>query len=176
MRTTERFNIQRRKQLEKVFNEPALVKIWRKIVKKQMRSLDIIDLHDYYDFNYRIEERAKNISKNVLEGRYKAHAPLIFKVEKKMGICRHLMLPTPSDALVLQAIVESISGAIDTSKPTDKAYYSRDKHNLKLPHEIKEPGDYPLPQSQPDNPIQAVNFSPSPEARSTLLPTAASIS
>lgn len=113
-------------------------------MKKQMRSLDIIDLHDYYDFNYRIEERAKNISKNVLEGRYKAHAPLIFKVEKKMGICRHLMLPTPSDALVLQAIVESISGAIDTSKPTDKAYYSRDKHNLKLPHEIKEPGDYPL--------------------------------
>jgi hypothetical protein len=144
MRTTERFVVQRKKQLEEVFNEPSLVKIWRQIVKKQMRSLDILDLHDYYDFNYRIEERAKHIVKSILSGRYKAHPPLIFKVEKKLGICRHLMLPNPSDALVLQAIVESISAEINSGMPTKKAYYSRDKHNLKLPHEINEPGEYPL--------------------------------
>ena len=144
MRTTERFFVQRKKQLEEVFNEPSLVKIWRQIVKKQMRSLDILDLHDYYDFNYRVEERAKHIVKSILSGRYKAHPPLIFKVEKKLGICRHLMLPNPSDALVLQAVVESISVAINDSKPTEKAYYYRDKHNMKFPHEISEPGEYPL--------------------------------
>jgi hypothetical protein len=116
MRTTERFTVRRKKQLEEVFNEPSLIKIWRQIVKKQMRSLDILDLHDYYDFNYRIEERAKHIVKSILSGIYKAHPPLIFKVEKKLGICRHLMLPNPSDALVLQAIVESISPAINDSK------------------------------------------------------------
>ncbi|MCK4252708.1 RNA-directed DNA polymerase [candidate division WOR-3 bacterium] len=144
MRTTERFIVQRKRQLEKVFNEYSLIKIWRKIVRKQMRSLDILDLHDYYDFNYSIEERVKHIVKSILSGRYKAHPPLIFKVEKKLGICRHLMLPNPSDALVLQTIVESISVAINDSKPTEKAYYSRDKHNMKLPHEIREPGEYPL--------------------------------
>jgi len=144
MRPTERFFVKRKKQLEEVFNESSLIKTWRKIVRKQMRSLDILDLHDYYDFNYRIEERAKNIVKSILNGRYKAHPPLIFKVEKKLGICRHLMLPNPSDALVLQTIVESISEAINYSKPTEKAYYSRDKHNMKLPHQINEPGVYSL--------------------------------
>ncbi|MDP4490139.1 RNA-directed DNA polymerase [Pseudoalteromonas piscicida] len=144
MRTTDRFHIHRREQLESVFNEPNLVSIWRKIVKKQLRSMDVLDLHDYYDFNYRIEERAKNISKKVLSGRYKSKAPLIYKVEKKLGICRHLMLPNPSDALVLQAIVESISEEIRKSEIDGKAYYSRDKHNVKMPHEVKEPGDYEM--------------------------------
>ncbi|MAD04668.1 MAG: RNA-directed DNA polymerase [Pseudoalteromonas sp.] len=144
MRTTDRFHIQRKEQLESVFNEPNLVSIWRKIVKKQLRSMDVIDLHDYYDFNYRIEERAKNIAKKVLSGRYKSRSPLIYKVEKKLGICRHLMLPNPSDALVLQAVVESISEKIRESEIDGKAYYSRDKHNVKMPHEVREPGDYEM--------------------------------
>ncbi|WP_035218305.1 RNA-directed DNA polymerase [Desulfatibacillum aliphaticivorans] len=144
MRTTERFAVQRKKQLELVFNEPALINNWRKIVRKQMRSLDILDLHDYYDFNYRIDERAKNIVKSILSGRYKSHPPLIYKVEKRLGICRHLMLPNPSDALVLQTVVESISKEISSTSPTEKAFYSRDKHNLILPHQVREPGDYPL--------------------------------
>jgi len=148
MRTTDRFHIQRKAQLEAVFNEPNLVSIWRKIVRKQLRSMDILDLHDYYDFNYRVEERAKDIAKKVLSGRYKSRAPLIYKVEKKLGICRHLMVPSPSDALVLQTIVESISEEIRKSEIKGKAYYSRDKHNVKMPHEVKEPGDYEMRWSE----------------------------
>lgn len=144
MRTTARFTVNRKVELEKVFNEARLVSIWRKIVKKQMRSLEILDLHDYYDFNYKIEDRANGIIKQVLSGRYKAYSPLIFKVEKRLGICRHLMLPNPSDALVLQAIVESISEEIEKATPTKKAYYSRDKHSLKMPHQIGDPSDYLL--------------------------------
>lgn len=144
MRITARFTVNRKKELESVFNERSLVSIWRKIVRKQMRSLEILDLHDYYDFNYKIEDRVKSIIKEVLSGRYKAYPPLIFKIEKKLGICRHLMLPNPSDALVLQAIVESISKDIEKATPTKKAYYSRDKHNMKLPHQIVDPSDYSM--------------------------------
>ena len=54
MRTTARFAVNRKVELEKVFNETSLVTIWRKIVRKQMRSLEILDLHDYYDFNYKM--------------------------------------------------------------------------------------------------------------------------
>lgn len=142
MKTTERFLINRKKQLEVVFSEKNLSKVWRNIVYKQMRKLDIGDMYDYYDFNYRIESRCVEISNNILSGRYRSSSPLIFKVEKKLGICRHLMLPVPSDALVFQAIVECIAGDIISTQPTKKAYYSRDKHALKLPHEVKEPGDY----------------------------------
>ena len=110
--------------------------------------MDVLDLHDYCDFNYRIEERARNISKKILTGRYRAHTPLIYKVEKKLGICRHLMLPNPSDALILQAIVESIADDIRASEIEGKAYYSQAKHDVKKPHEIREPGDYEMRWSE----------------------------
>ena len=52
------------------------------------------------------------------------------------------MLPTPTDALILQTIVENLAPALLKSSPTKQAYYSRDKHSLKLPHEIKIANDY----------------------------------
>jgi len=142
MPTTARFLIQRKKELEKIFTEENLVKVWRNIVRKQMRSLDLLDLYDYYDFNYNIEEKAKQIRRAVLSGQYKVSSPLIYKLEKKYGICRHIMLPSPTDALVLQTIVEDIALNLLKSQPTKQAYYSRDKHSLKLPHEIKVANDY----------------------------------
>ncbi len=142
MTTTARFLIQRRKELEKIFTEDNLVKVWRTIVRKQLRSLELLDLYDYYDFNYNIEQKAKQIRNAILSGQYKVSSPLIYRIEKKYGICRHLMLPCPTDALVLQTIVENLAPALLKSSPTKQAYYSRDKHSLKLPHEIKVANDY----------------------------------
>ena len=102
-----------------------------------------MDLHDYYDFNYNIEERAKEICGRVLKGQYKSYNPLIYRLEKKYGICRHMMIPAPSDALVFQAIVEQLQDTILEAQPTKKSYYSRDKHNLKLPHQFDNPENYP---------------------------------
>ena len=142
MTTTARFLIQRRKELKQIFTEKNLVKVWRTIVRKQLRSLELLDLYDYYDFNYNIEQKAKQIRKAILSGQYKVSPPLIYRMEKKYGICRHLMLPTPTDALILQTIVENLAPALLKSSPTKQAYYSRDKHSLKLPHEIKIANDY----------------------------------
>lgn len=135
LRTTARFEVQRIKDLENIFDEENVKKIWQHIVRKQLRSLDILDLHDYYDFNYQIESKIKQIKKNILSGVYKTKNPLIYKVEKKFGICRHLMLPNPTDALVFQVIVESIASGLKDIQPSKQAYYSRDKNEMKLPHE-----------------------------------------
>ena len=69
-----------------------------------MRSFDVKDLHDYYDFNFEIEARVDVIIERVLSGQYRAEAPLIYRAEKKLGVCRHLLVPSPSDAIVFQVL------------------------------------------------------------------------
>ena len=143
MPKTARFDVLRQKTLKRLFTPENLASIWRSIVKKQMRSLDIQDLHDYYDFNFAIEERSAEICHRVLRGQYKPSSPLIYRLEKLHGICRHLMIPSPSDALVFQTIAEYLQKPLKEAQPTTKAYYSRDKHELKLPHQFGSATAYP---------------------------------
>ncbi len=135
---TERFRLLRKKALEDLLEKRSVSKIWRKIVKDQLRSIEISDLFDNYDFNYNIEERAAALKAAILEGSYKVSTPLIYRLEKKYGVCRHLVIPQPSDALLLQVLVESVAQKIIDKQPSKNAFYSRDKHNVKKPHETKD--------------------------------------
>jgi hypothetical protein len=139
---TDRFDKIRREKLEKVFTKEDLKKNWQNKVKFQLRSLDIKDIFDFYDFNYNIEERVESIRNDILTGNYRAAKPLIYRVEKKMGICRHIVIPQPSDALVIQTITETIVKQVLENQPSKNAFYSRDKHSLEKPHEIDDSG-YP---------------------------------
>lgn len=141
--TTARFELQRRKELESLFEKKRVTKLWRKLVKDQMRGLDVKDLYDYYDFNFHIEARVEEIIERVVTGHYRAEAPLVYKAEKKYGICRHLMIPSPSDALVFQVITDELYPSISKSAPSNRAFYSRDRHQLSLPHEHEEAKSYP---------------------------------
>jgi hypothetical protein len=137
---TERFHRLRRQELTEVFSKQNITKIWRSVVKDQLRKVDILDIYDYYDFNYHIDSRALLIRNNIINGTYEASKPLIYKIEKKLGVCRHLVIPQPVDALVLQIITEKISPEILENQPSKNAFYSRDKHNLRKPYEIEEYG------------------------------------
>ena len=133
---TDRFKEIREKILKNIFEKKNIVDVWRRIAKNQLRSLDLKDIFDYYDFNYNIDDRAIAIRNEVLNGTYKTQSPLIFKVEKKLGICRHLMIPQPTDALVMQIITEAIYPEICKKQPSKNAFYSRDRHSVNKPHEI----------------------------------------
>src|SRR4051812_29714443 len=143
MKTTARFEIERRKQLKALFKHKRMVELWRKLVRQQMRSFDITDLHDYYDFNASIEARADGIIEQVLSGQYRAAPPLIYRAEKKLGICRHLMVPTPSDALVFQLLADALYPDIIKAQASKGAYYARDRHSLAMPHEVQGAASYP---------------------------------
>jgi len=143
MKVTARFELQRHKELKALFTKERLVTLWRKLVKDQVRSLDIRDLYDYYDFNYSIENKVDEIVEKILSGTYRAEAPLIYRSEKKFGVCRHLMVPSPSDALVFQVLTDELYGPIIDEQPSKGAFYSRDRHSLSLPHEQKEASSYP---------------------------------
>jgi Reverse transcriptase (RNA-dependent DNA polymerase) len=137
---TERFNRIRKKNLDKIFEKKRISNIWRHIVKDQLRKLDIKDLYDYYDFNYNIDDRASDLRTDILNGNYQIQQPLIYRIEKKLGICRHLVIPQPLDSLVLQVITESLSPEIINKQPSENSFYSQDKHNVHKPHELDEYG------------------------------------
>lgn len=137
---TERFNRLRKAALSNIFEKKRIVEVWREIVKNQLRNLDLKDLYDHYDFNYNVEERAIAIKNEILSGTYKVSQPLIYRIEKKFGVCRHLVIPQPIDALVLQVLVEQVADQILSNQPSNNAFYSRDKHNVTHPHKIEDYG------------------------------------
>jgi len=143
MTTTARFDLQRRKQLEKIFTPAKLTSLWRKVVKDQMRSLEVRDLHDYYDFNYAIEARSRAICDIVSSGFYRASSPLVYRSEKKLGVTRHMLIPSPQDTLVLQALADSLYEDVKNAQPSGHAYYARARHFVRLPHEIRAAVGYP---------------------------------
>ena len=112
MKTTARFEIERQKQLASVFTKQRLVGVWKNLVRQQLRRQNITDIHDYYDFHSTIDTQADAIIERVMNGQYRSEAPIIYKLEKKLGICRHMMIPSPSDALVFQVLSDALYGEL----------------------------------------------------------------
>jgi len=137
---TDRFNKLRKEALSKIFGKKEVSSIWRKIVRGQLRTLDIKDLYDHYDFNYNIDERALAVRTEILNGTYRVSLPLIYRLEKKYGVCRHIVIPQPVDALVLQVLVKCVAEQIIKHQPSENSFYTRDKHNVAKPHDAVEYG------------------------------------
>ncbi len=137
---TERFNQERKQVLDSVFNVSSITKIWRNIVKVQLRGADIKDLYDNYDFNYNIDNHAKHLRKNILSGMYRTEQPVFYRTEKKLGVCRLLVIPSPNDALVLQVVIEAIAKQVIDAQPTNRAFFSRDRHNVPKIYQIDNYG------------------------------------
>ena len=127
---TERFN-SRKKVLDEIFNKQTMINTWRDIVRNQLREMEILDIFDHYDFNYNIEARSLDIRNEILNGTYKATQPLFYRKEKKYGICRHLVIPQPVDALVLQVLIETVYKDVIDLQPSKKAFFSRDRSRPK---------------------------------------------
>ena len=119
---TARFEQLRKRTLDKVFDTKQIVEIWRKIVREQLRGQDIKDIFDCFDFNFNIRDRAQAVKASILNGDYKASQPLVYKIEKKFGISRHMVIPQPVDALVMQVLIESIADDVLKSQPSKKAF------------------------------------------------------
>ncbi|RRB06432.1 RNA-directed DNA polymerase [Larkinella rosea] len=155
---TERFIRLRRKALSNIFEKKKIADTWKNIVRGKLRKSDIKDIFDYYDFNNSINDRASAIRDEILSGNYRVSNPLIYRVEKKYGICRHMIVPQPVDALIVQTIVDNISEKILSKQPSKNAYYSRDKHNIKHPHDFDDYGLNRLEQWK-EMQTQIYNFS-----------------
>ena len=127
--------------LDSCFSKPKMKKAW-KIVKEGMRKQTLLDLHDYYDFHKNQDSLIKIIRSKIIKGDYQPKSPQTIRLEKKYGVCRHLQIPSPEDALVLQTIVETLSPLIKKAQPSNRAFYSRSHKQLKKESDIDETFPY----------------------------------
>jgi hypothetical protein len=115
---------------------------WVRYTRPGLRSQAVLDIHDYLDFHLNVNTLVGEIRRQIVEGNYTPRSCQVFTVEKKLGVCRHVQLPGPADALVLQTIVESIQTVIRDAQPTSKAYYSRSHRSPTREEEINESFPY----------------------------------
>jgi hypothetical protein len=127
---TEIFITRDQEYLKSILTPKNLAKIWRQKVRRQVRNLGIKDIFDNYDFNYNIERNSKLIRDIVINGEYQTTRPLIYALEKKFGISRHMVVPAPSDALLLQTLADDVRSDILRKQPSANSYFSRDNSNV----------------------------------------------
>ncbi|WP_223294411.1 RNA-directed DNA polymerase [Geitlerinema sp. PCC 7407] len=117
-------------------------KVWRKIVKQGMRNQNLLCLHDYFDYQRNYAALNLVIRDQILRHEYRPKPPHVIRLEKKYGVCRHIQIPAPSDAVVLQTLVERLSSHIKNNQPSPKAFYSRSHSNLKTEEDIDDSFSY----------------------------------
>lgn len=115
----------RRKALRSVFSPAAMAKAWKQYVRPGLRDQEILDLFDYNDFHWNQLSLFEHLSQSIVDGRYKPSPSLAARLEKKLGVCRTIVTPTPEDAVVLQCIVESILPTAIKAQPSQNAFFSR---------------------------------------------------
>lgn len=118
-------NVDRLIALEEIFSVPHLKKVWSKTVRQGLRRQAVRDLHDYLDVHSNASAFFRRVRTDILTGNYRPREPDPATLEKKLGLKRTLLIPSAADALVLQAIVDSIEALLRNAQPHDNAYYSR---------------------------------------------------
>jgi hypothetical protein len=111
--------------LDHAFGVLRMKEVWTRTVRTGLRRQTILDLHDYLDVHRNIDAHVRRIRSNIIAGTYRPGTPEVVRLEKRDGIARRLLIPTPSDALVLQTLVETFEGRLLASQPTANAFYSR---------------------------------------------------
>jgi hypothetical protein len=115
--------------------------VWKLTVRKGMRNQILPDLHDYLDVHRNIDAHVRRIRANIVAGTFRPQGPEVVRLEKRDGISRRLLVPTPEDALVLQTLVEWFEARLLTARPTTSAFYSR-SHPVRGPEHIDDTFDY----------------------------------
>lgn len=100
-------------------------KVWKDYVHKGLRDQPVTDLYDYYDFHRNRAERFEQLSYQIASGAYEPKPSLISRLEKKTGLCRPIVIPTPEDAVVLQCITEALIKPALKAQPSKNVFFSR---------------------------------------------------
>jgi hypothetical protein len=114
----------RRTTLKNIFAITAMDRVWRDYVRPGLRDQEILDLHDYCDFHWGRNALLETLEAEISSGRYVPQRSIPVRVEKRHGVTRTLVIPSPQDAIVLQCIVERILPAALKAQPLKNAFFS----------------------------------------------------
>lgn len=102
-----------------------------------MRAQLVPDAVEFLDFHVDIRRRCSDLEELICKGEYRPKPILRLKVEKSRGLCRQIALPDPADALVLQALSNTLWDEIKTKAPISTAFFA--------------PQDQPFQKRNPSN-------------------------
>ena len=111
--------------LAPVLSHHNLKRAWTKTVRPGLRNQELADLHDYLDVHRRIGVVVGRLHSDVVDGAYHPREPQVVRVEKTLGVSRRVVIPSPGDAILLQAIVDRLERVILSAQPSGSAFYSR---------------------------------------------------
>lgn len=140
---------ERQVDLQHVFSMSNMKLAWTQTVRPGLRKQDVGDAHDYFDFYSNVDARLKVIHQQIVSGTYFPKRPYVIRVEKGNGISRHLQIPTPEDAVVLQTLVNEVGPHLLRHQPTKNAFFSR-SHSRKSIEDVDESFPYDWRQLWPD--------------------------
>ncbi|RPJ77820.1 MAG: RNA-directed DNA polymerase [Alphaproteobacteria bacterium] len=142
MLKTARFRV-REEQLNKALHPQKMIALWKGHVRSVLRDQPVADLHDYYDFHINLENRIEAIRTSIFQGIYQPSRPIRVRSEKKHGLSRQLVILNPDDALVFETLGDFLVPIVETSQPSKKAYFSRNRPQPKSPDDVDENFGYP---------------------------------
>jgi hypothetical protein len=118
-------NPQRLLELRQIFTQSNMHKAWKGTVRRGLRRQTILDLHDYLDIHRNLGTMLPRVREDILTGTFRPTEPEIVTLEKKDGVSRRLGIPSPTDALVLQTLIDVLEPRVKSNQKFSNAYYSR---------------------------------------------------
>ena len=120
--------------LSRALSQARLLGAW-KTVRVGLRRQDLPDLYDHLDTHWRLPALASRLYAEATAFRYRPREPEIARLEKAWGITRRTAVPAASDAIIMQALVDSIAPSILQAQPTRTAFYAR-SHQVRSMEEL----------------------------------------
>ncbi len=113
-------------EFKRIVASSVLATLWKKKrgVRDHMRKQIIPDAVEFLDFHMEHRQRCAALEALICNGDYIPAPILRMKVEKGKGLCRQIALPSPAEALVLQALSDSLWREIKNKAPSPTAFFA----------------------------------------------------
>ena len=124
-----RFDI-RSGPLKKIFSPSNIERTWREKVRVSMREQYVNDGIEHFDFHTQRKLESQKLSRLILSGDYVPSRAQRILVEKSKGLCRQLVIPAVSDAIVLQCLSDALYAQIRGKAPTQRSFFEPREHRF----------------------------------------------
>lgn len=128
--------------LRKLVAAQSLEKLWKEQIRDKMRKQIVPDAVEFLDFHIDLKKRTSDLEALICSGNYLPSPILRLTVEKSNGLCRQIALPDPADALVLQALSNSLWREISKKAPSPTAFYAPQDQPFSKRNKITEEDEW----------------------------------
>lgn len=131
-------------EFRRLVHSSILEKLWKKGkgVRDHMRRQLVPDAVEFLDFHIQHRQRCKSLEALICAGDYIPSPILRMRVEKGKGLCRQIAMPAPSDALILQALSNSLWHEIQSKAPSPTAFYAPQDQPFSKRNPINEEDEF----------------------------------